>query len=314
MGLKLQCIQCGANVAATAKFCRNCGKLVERAAGGNIQNICPSCRLINLTGAKFCRNCGTPLETQGAALTEVSVPSFVCPNCGVELKKEPKRKTVCKNCKKPIYVKSRPADRKKMLVTQGQAEDIEHEWAVKREFEVLPEADKKRFEQIKTAQIEKHGHDMPKQLHISLHSIRQQSYQQQALQHIKEGDFGLFRNSRLGTALLLDEEGKTDEKKLTEALATYLELCYIDLNGPRNSTKLWRETDRQYKNFEPSEGDLAIGIVSAANLIIERLTLTKSEVKMLFHEHNSRHLAGLNLPLSIEEAWSQLEPDLVFEH
>ena len=310
----MQCIQCGVDVATTAKFCRNCGKLVERAVGGNVRNICPSCRIINSAGAKFCRNCGTPLETQGAAFTEVSVPSIVCPNCGVELKKEPKRKTVCGNCKKPIYVKSRPTDRKKVIVTQEQAEDIEHEWAVTRELGTLPDVDRKRFEKIRTAQKEKYGKEIPQQLHGALHNIRYQSYQRQGVEYIKEGHFGLFRNTRHELALLLDEEGKTDEQKLKEALAIYLELCYIDLNGPRNSTKLGRELDKNYQNFEPQEGDLAIGIVAPANHIIARLAVTKNEVKTLFQEHNSRHLSGLNLPLSIDDAWKELEPDLVFEH
>ena len=182
------------------------------------------------------------------------------------------------------------------------------------ELETLPGIDEKRFEQVKSAQIEQYGSETPQQLHSALHFIRRQSYERQGLEYIKEGHFGLWRNTRLDIASLLDEEGKKDENKLREALATYLEVCYIDLNGPRNSTKLGRELDKRYENFEPLESDLAIGIVRMANLIIERLSLTRSEVKILFQEHNKRYLSGLNLPLSIDQAWNRLEPDLVFKN
>ena len=249
-------------------------------------------------------------------INEIKIENIAptCPYCNSPLKKEPTRKTKCPSCRKPIFVKSRPTDKTRRLVTQEQADDIEHEWAIKRELETLPGIDKERFEQVKSSQIEQYGSETPQQLHSALHSIRRQSYERQGSEYIKEGHFGLWRNTRLDIASLLDEEGKKDENKLREALATYLEVCYIDLNGPRNSTKLGRELDKRYKNFEPLESFLAIGIVRMANLIIEPLSLTRSEVKILFQEHNKRYLSGLNLPLSIDQAWNQLEPDLVFKN
>jgi hypothetical protein len=193
-----------------------------------------------------------------------------------------------------------------------QAEDSEHELAIKRELEELPEAERERFERIRTAQREKHGKETPEQLHSALHTIRRNVYERQGLESIKEGNFAGFRNARLGIALLLEEEAEKDEEKLRKALATHLEICYIDLNGPHYGTTSERERYNAAP-FEPSQSLLTSGIVNITNIYIERLGLTSAETEALFHKHNSRHLSGLNMPLSIEEGWNQLEPYLVFK-
>ena len=67
-------------------------------------------------------------------------------NCSKTLKREPNRKTVCASSKK-TYLHAGPGERREVRMTQ--AEDIEHERAIKRELEELSEADRKRFEQIR---------------------------------------------------------------------------------------------------------------------------------------------------------------------
>ena len=66
-----------------------------------------------------------------------------------------------------------------------QAVDGEHQRAIKRELEEFSEADRKRFEQIRTAQIAKHGKETPEQLHSVLHTIRRNVYERQGLEGIK---------------------------------------------------------------------------------------------------------------------------------
>jgi hypothetical protein len=132
------------------------------------------------------------------------------------------------------------------------------------------------------------------------------------LDGIKEGNFARFRNARLGIALLLEEEAEKDGEKLRKALATHLEVCYIDLNGPQYSTTRERERSNEAP-FEPHQSLLTSGIVDVTNAYIERLGLTRAETGALFHKHNSRHLSGLTMPLSIDEGWNQLAPHLVFK-
>jgi DNA-directed RNA polymerase subunit RPC12/RpoP/phage FluMu protein Com len=304
----MQCTHCGANVAATAKFCKNCGKLVIRAAINATQNICPSCRLINSTGAKYCKNCGTRLDTQSASLTEVSAPSYVCPNCGAALQKEPKRKIACPTCKKPIYVKSRPTDRKKVLVTQEQADEIEEEWTVFQEIKTLNDSDRERYWKIRAKMVDRDGKESQKKLHAALHDIRRGSSNKQALECIRTGNFGMWRNTRLDMAFLLKEEGK-----VRAALETFLEVCYVDLNGPQNNAALRAELGKKFPRFDPSDSLKAPGIIFETAALIKQLALTKNDVKTIFFEHNKKYVSGLRLPLSLDEAWLKLYPELSYE-
>ncbi len=188
-----------------------------------------------------------------------------------------------------------------------------HESAIKCELEALSDSDKERFERIRAAQIEKHGSERPEQLHSALHTIRRASYQRQESESIKEGNFALFRSARLSMALLLEEEVDIDEELLRKTLATHLELCYIDLNGPQSSTARERELNNELP-FNPSQGVLTPSIVNITKVYIERSDLTRAETKSLFLKHNGRHLSGLNLPLSVDDGWNKLESNLIFKH
>ena len=51
-----------------------------------------------------------------------------CPYCFKKLSKIIKRKTKCKFCKKPIYVRTRPSDMKKILIKETEIKKVEIEW------------------------------------------------------------------------------------------------------------------------------------------------------------------------------------------
>jgi len=190
---------------------------------------------------------------------------------------------------------------------------MDHESAINYELGALPDIDKERFERIRAAQIEKRGSDTPEQLHSVLHTIRRASYQRQESDSIKEGNLARFRSARLSMALLLEEEVETDEELLRKTLATHLELCYIDLNGPQESTERERELNNEAP-FNPNQGVLVSSIVNITNVYIEQLGLTRAETKSLFLKHSSRHLTGINMPLKAEDGWNKLEPNLIFKH
>jgi hypothetical protein len=190
---------------------------------------------------------------------------------------------------------------------------MKHESVIKCELEALSDSDKERFERIRVAQIEKYGSERPEQLHSALHTIRRVSYQRLESESLKEGNFALLRSARLSMALLMEEEVEQDEELLRKTLATHLDLCYIDLNGPQNSTTSERELTNAAP-FNPSQGVLAPSIVNITNVYIGRLGLTRDETESLFHKHLSRHLGGLNPPLSLDDGWNKLEPFLIFKH
>jgi len=52
----------------------------------------------------------------------------ICPCCNFRLDKKPNNKKKCPNCASIIYVRIRPHDRKKVLVSENQAIQIKHQW------------------------------------------------------------------------------------------------------------------------------------------------------------------------------------------
>jgi uncharacterized Zn finger protein (UPF0148 family) len=52
----------------------------------------------------------------------------VCPYCEEPLPKRPKRKTICPHCGNAIYVRVRPLDRARVLLTEAQTRQVENEW------------------------------------------------------------------------------------------------------------------------------------------------------------------------------------------
>lgn len=52
----------------------------------------------------------------------------ICLHCGGKFEKPPQRKTRCKHCGEHVFVKGRPSDRVRRLVTEAQAFDVECEW------------------------------------------------------------------------------------------------------------------------------------------------------------------------------------------
>ena len=54
----------------------------------------------------------------------------VCPYCGTRLDKKPGRKKKCPHCANFIYVRTRPLDNQKVLVTEEQKEVIEEQWSI----------------------------------------------------------------------------------------------------------------------------------------------------------------------------------------
>jgi uncharacterized Zn finger protein (UPF0148 family) len=303
----MKCLSCGANVSQTAKFCNDCGEKIQPSPIDAAQRVCPECHTNGIASAKFCRNCGTAFDIETPPESDESVSTPLCPYCNSPLKKVPQRKTLCPSCRQPIYVRSRPTDRTKRLVTQEQADEIEEEWTINAELSSLSESDRERFEKIRKTIREKYGREDPKKLHRALHDVRWSSYNRENLESVRKSNFGIFRNTRFDMAQQLQEEGKYQR-----ALEFYLEVNYVDLNGPQNNEGLPPEMRKEYPNFDPRDAFLAPGVLWETNSLIKELSLTESEVKTIFSEHNEKFVSGLRLPISIDQAWRKLRTELTF--
>lgn len=128
---------------------------------------------------------------------------------------------------------------------------------------------------------------------------------QELLRHAQEGHWGLYRNTRLDMANLLQAEGETES-----ALQTYLEVAYLDLNGPMNTGRLDSDLATRYPPFDKETAFLAPGLLDFIDETAAKLQISKKTIKERFIEHNQKVFQALSLPLSVEKCWLRLEKQI----
>ena len=78
----------------------------------------------------------------------------VCPYCAKPLDKMPGRKTKCPFCANYMYVRTRPADKKRVVVTEQDAAKIDEQWVVEKGiYEGPPMVEAIKHAQTKGAQM-----------------------------------------------------------------------------------------------------------------------------------------------------------------
>lgn len=117
----------------------------------------------------------------------------------------------------------------------------------------------------------------------------------EGLQHAKNQDWGLYRNSQLERARFLMEENNPKQ-----TLLKFLEVNYIDLNGPENSGLGWVR----------SEAFLAPKVIEWTADLALNCELGESDLKALFLEMAGKEHSALRLPLDPSKAWPRLWKEL----
>ena len=97
-----------------------------------------------------------------------------CPYCNKKLKKIPSRKSKCEYCQKFIYVRTRPSDRKIVLVSEEELKIIESEW-------------NKHYEEKNKSWFEKHGKNSQENYEIKKKSKRYslEKFKEAGLKYVK---------------------------------------------------------------------------------------------------------------------------------
>ncbi len=118
-----------------------------------------------------------------------------------------------------------------------------------------------------------------------------------ALQHAKNSDLGLCRNTYMMMADYLGRRGK-----LKDALKLYLIVCAYDLNGAANRGGASAELLRQFPLYDVKMASLAPMIVQNVRDFAEDLNFSADNVRELYQEST----LPMNFPLAPEKTWPVL--------
>jgi hypothetical protein len=143
------------------------------------------------------------------------------------------------------------------------------------------------------------------------------SLKREAEQHVREGDYGLFRNSlyKLG-------EIKYESDDLENAFMYWMCCCYLDINGPNNTSggiddslefykemKLWSEWEHYYFNPE-NHGNLAPALIHTLKEHLQNGDYELEEYHDIFMENAIELLEDLNTLIAPTPAWKKLKEKL----
>jgi len=123
----------------------------------------------------------------------------VCPSCGCALAKRPGRKAKCPACRKPIYVRTRPLDRQRVLLKEEDVAILERQWDLEGRSLRLPD-----------------GANMD-------------ALVEELAEHASNGRWGSHRNARMHVAAVHESEFRWQD-----GFRGILAVCYLDANGPQN--------------------------------------------------------------------------------
>ena len=121
--------------------------------------------------------------------------------------------------------------------------------------------------------------------------------------HAAARKWARYRNDILRMAQLRGRQGR-----LEDALVTYLELCYIDVNGAQNPAAAWGMPS---DDFDP-ERSFGLGplIVQRVQGLARELGYDETRMKVEFLATASALHRSLSLPVTPEDAWSALRAEL----
>lgn len=229
----------------------------------------------------------------------------ICPYCGAHLEKMPERKKKCPHCGKYIFARTRPFDRKRVLIKEEQIGDVKEQWEIKYDLYAgfkLKQGDlQQEIDTLQRTISEKSG-KVP-----NYSDLVWQTLNRKAIEYASNYDMGLYRNMVMEQANFLKSE-----KRLKDALLAYMEVCYLDINGTCNRGGFLSNPKilKEYPLFDPKLGFLAPGILGQIVILNKYFKLTKKELKLAFIEYCTFIQKSLKLPVSPKDAWVKIESEL----
>ncbi len=240
-------------------------------------------------------------------LSPVGKTESIYPYCEHDLKQKAGRKKKCPHCGELIYVRTRPSDRQRVLVTEMQAEPIDEQWAIINGTHKEYLTRKEQFGNTKGELTNRWGREP------SDNVVRYHLLNRSLTKHAQEQQWGLFRNAKLEMAEILSKE--SDPRN---ALEKYLEACYLDLNGPSNIGVFLDQDEKRtpilHENNPPRDpkiwGDLAPVVVGRLSKLIEKTETDRDKATEMFLCVATLLEESLQLPLSPQDAGKTLAAEM----
>ena len=227
-----------------------------------------------------------------------------CPYCDKKLNPIPSKKKKCNFCGEFVYVRTRPQDRKRVMVNEKGALEIEDQWHQYHE-------EKESNGLMQDSDFSSAKKDLTKQFgeEPSLGDVKWRVYNQRIIEYASQRKWGLYRNNKHQMAVLLEKENK-----LKDALSTYFEVIYLDINGCNNvptinGKAMSFEESRKLKinDFDQSMAFLAPGVIFAVKELIEKLKISEADLKKLYIDSVNKTKPSKNMPVSPKEAWVKFQ-------
>lgn len=236
-----------------------------------------------------------------AGITPIGQTAPECPYCSFRFPKMPQRKTACPSCKNPVFSRTRPFDNSKVLLRDTELEAIGEQWAIVNGTHQAYLHQRERRCSTENA-LEKQFGRTPVEF-----EVQWQLLNDDAAVFARERQWGLYRNARFGLGELLRRQGQD-----MDALRFFLEVCYLDLNGPENRGGLdqFPELAAKYPGFDPALSMLAPGVVGRCQNLLTKLNLDRDALVRAFLDVAGKASDDLALPIGPESAWERLATDL----
>jgi hypothetical protein len=205
----------------------------------------------------------------------------------------PQRKRACPSCCGVFHSRKRPLDGAKVLLTEQQALEGEGQSAlVGFAQEGVADADLDAIVRILHEELQR----MP-----TAEEVVERQLTSTAAACAGAWQWGLYRNARFNLAESCVRRGLRED-----ALKLYLEVCLVDLNGPRNCGTRDTAITSRFPPFDPGNAFLAPGVVNRAKDVADELQLPGSAIERLFEDLGKHVGATLGLPRSARDAWREL--------
>lgn len=227
-----------------------------------------------------------------------------CPYCQRDLPEWPTRSGPCPYCANEILVRTRPLDHERVLVTEAEAEALEMQWELTRErggaSPLRPLLDEQELEAERASLRIRFGRE-PAQDDVAASLISHRAFD-----HMRRLELGGYRDFQLAKASLLDQQGRE-----AEALAGYLGVCFLDLNGARNPPAAGLDgaaarVTGMVTGFALEQAFLAPSVLARCIHLIASIDLDEDQVRAVFTSFCERHYQTLRAPMRPHETWPRL--------